>query len=44
MDNVALIFINLIVLAVFGAIFFARGEAEKGLYPINGGWAFTKHD
>jgi len=31
MDNVALIFINLIVLAVFGAIFFARGEVEKDL-------------
>jgi uncharacterized protein YneF (UPF0154 family) len=31
MDSLSVIFINLIVLGVFGAIFFARGEVEKDL-------------
>jgi len=32
MESVALFVVNLIVLAIFGAVFFSRGEVERDLY------------
>ena len=32
MESLALIVVNLIVLAIFGAVFFSRGEVERDMY------------